>query len=132
MDLQHLHQQVARDLVIDKNNLDESAVKVPILYSKYLQLHSECVLMCLKLQSEYDELAAKKYMYYRNDYEVVLKNKAEIDVMMAGDKELQKLKMKLEYEKSCANYLESVCKQISGLSYLIKDAIEFRKFAAGI
>jgi len=132
MNLEHLQSQVSRDVRIDEQNLDTSAVNVPILYSKYLQLHSQCVLSCVKLQADYDKLYSKKYMFYRNDYSVILKNKAEIDVLIAGDEEIQNIRLRLDYEKTCANYLESVCKQIAGLSFLIKDAVEFKKFMNGM
>jgi len=132
MNIEKLQQEVAVDLIIDQNNLDSCAAGVPILHSKYLRLLTECQLVCLKLKADRDRLYREKYLYYRNDYCVLLKNKAEIDVLLNGDSELQILELRYEYEKTCASYLESVLKQISGLSFLIRDSIEWKKFKAGI
>jgi len=132
MNLEHIQQQVARDLKIDQNHLDSAAANVPILHSKYLQLFTESQLLCIKLQSEYDAEYKDKYLYYRNDYPVVLKNKAEIEVLISGDTEIQAMKLKLDYEKTCANYLEAVIKQINGMSFLIRDCLEFKKFENGM
>jgi len=132
MNLEHIQQQVSRDLKIDQLHLDSAAACVPILHSKYLQMFTEAQLNCLKLQAEYDSAYSDKYLYYRNDYPVVLKNKAEIDVLVSGDSELQAKRLKLDYEKTCANYLESVIKQINGMSFLIRDCLKFKKFENGM
>jgi len=131
MNLEAIQKQVERDVRIDESHLDSSAANVPILHSKYLQMFSQCQLECLRLQSEYETKYREKYLYYRNDFEVVLKNKAEIDVLMSGDEEMKRLRLRFEYEKTCADYLERVLKQITGLSFLIRDMIEWKKFMAG-
>jgi len=131
MNLQHIQQQAKRDIKINEANLDGTAIDVPMLHIKYLDMLTECQLRCVQLKSEYDTTYREKYLYYRNDFNVVLKNKAEIDVMLNGDGELNEKHLKLEYEKQCAAYLESVVKQIGSLSFLIRDAIEWRKFQQG-
>jgi len=131
MNLQHIQEQAARDIRIDSSNPNKTAVNVPMLHMKYLDLLTDSQLKCIALKHKYDSEYKKKYLYYRNDYNVVLKNKAEIDIFMAGDEELAEFYLKLEYEKKKANYLESLVKQIAGLSFLIRDIIEWDKFKAG-
>jgi len=131
MNLQHIQQQAARDLKIDEANYDRTANGVPMLHIKYLDMLTECQLKCVSLKSQYDSTYKEKYLYYRNDYNVVLKNKAEIEILMNGDEELNEIHLKLEYEKHVAAYIESVLYQIKGISFLIKDAIEWKKFQQG-
>jgi len=123
---------VKKEIRIDENNLDKSAISIPILHSKYLQLLHESQMKCVKLKAEYDQIYRTKYIYYRNDHNIIFKSKSEIEVMVDGDGEVQEKRMKLEYEKSKAEYLESVIKMIGGLSFLIRDAIEWKKFQAGM
>jgi len=131
MNLQHLQEQVKRDVRVDEKNLNHSAAHIPMLHHKYLEMLTEVQLKCVKLKADHDKLYRAKYMYYRNDFNVVLKNKAEIDILIDGDDEVQKVRLKLEYEKSVAAYLESVIKQIGGLSFLVRDIVEWSKFQAG-
>ena len=41
------------------------------------------------------------------------------------------LKQKVEYLKTICDYLDKTIKQISNRGFLIKDAIEWRKFTSG-
>jgi len=131
MTLEDLKKQVARDVKIDEANLDRTAVNIPMLYVKYLDLLHKSQLKCAKLKGDYDLIYRQKFLHYRNDHNVIFKNRGEIEIMIDGDGELQESRMKLDYEKRKAEYLETVLKIISGLSFNIRDAIEWRKFQAG-
>lgn len=131
MDFEQIKSEVADDLKIDEARLDKTAANVPRLHIKYLNLLQEEQAKVAYYKAMYKKLYRDRYVYYRNDYEVLLKNKAEIEVMLDGDEAVQKAKAKYEYHLMIANYLENVLKQISGLSFLIRDIIEWKKFQAG-
>jgi len=131
MNLEQLQIEVKKDLRIDQFNYDKTAAEIPQIHLKYLDKLFKCQAKLVSTQAKYDALYRKKYIFYKTDYEVVLKNKAEIDILIAGDEEVQKISMVLDFEKMKANYLESVIKQIAGISFLIKDSIEWKKFQAG-
>ncbi|MDX8384524.1 MAG: recombination mediator protein UvsY [Ghiorsea sp.] len=132
MPIERLKAQVESDLRIDNNNLNVSASTVPLLYSKYLNLLMDTQMKMSMAKADYDSAYSKKYLYYRNDYNVILKNKAEIDILISGDEDLSSKQFKLEYMKNMARYLESVLKMVSGLSFLIRDSIEWQKFKEGV
>lgn len=129
--LDEIKQQVQKDLQIDKRNPSFTAANIPLLHSKYLDMLNTIQLLCIELKAQYDVLYREKYLYYRNDFAVIPKNKAEIDVLIDGDEDVQKLKKKLDYYKTVAGYLESVMKQISSMPFLVRDFIEWEKFKAG-
>lgn len=131
MTFDELKEMVSKDLRIDENHLDRTAAMVPILYTKYLNMLQDEQVRVSFYKAKYKKIYRDKYTYYRNDYEVLLKNKSEIDVMIDGDSEVQEARTKYEYHLMIANYLENVLKQISGLSFLIRDMIEWKKFQAG-
>ena len=131
MNLNSLRAEVEKDVFIDKSDPSKTAVNVPLLHNKYLTILSDSQMRLLKVQSEYDTLYREKYLYYRNDYPVVLKGRSEVEVLLNGDEELQKLKIKLEYEKHICSYLESVLKQINQLSFHVKSVIEWERFKQG-
>ena len=49
-----------------------------------------------------------------------------------ADEEIRELKGKVEYYETVVDYLQEVVKSISNRSFQIKNAIEWRKFEAGI
>jgi len=132
MTFQELQDMVEKEICIDRSNPSNTAIKVPQLHSKYLNLLQKHQLVCIKLKTDHDKMYSRKYLYYKNDYNVMLKSKSEIDAMISGDEEITVIRDKLEYEKAVASYLESVLKQISGLSFLIRDIIEWEKFKVGV
>ena len=97
MNLNDLRAEVEKDVYVNKSDPSKTAVNIPVLHNKYLAMLSDSQMRLLKVQSEHDTLYRSKYLYYRNDYEVVLKGKAEIEILLAGDAELQKAKIRLEY-----------------------------------
>ena len=48
------------------------------------------------------------------------------------DEEIRELKGKIDYYETVVEYLQEVVKSISNRSFQIKNAIEWRKFEAGV
>ena len=57
--------------------------------------------------------------------------KQDVDKYIEADEDYIKLKQKVEYLKTICDYLDKTIKQISNRGFLIKDAIEWRKFTSG-
>lgn len=131
LSLGQIREMAEKEVRIDESNIDKTAMRIPQMHLKYLKMMQNAQMTCVALKQRLDTEYSKKYMYYRNDYTVIMKNKAEIDVMIDGDEDIQKLRAKLELEKAKADYLEAVIKQIGGFSFLIRDIIEWKKFQAG-
>ena len=61
-----------------------------------------------------------------------LKTKDEERTFIEADEEVRELKGKVEYYAPVVEYLQELVKSISNRSFQIKNAIEWRKFEAGI
>ena len=61
-----------------------------------------------------------------------LATKGDIALFMDADEEIRELKGKIDYYETVVEYLQEVVKSISNRSFQIKNAIEWRKFEAGV
>ena len=57
--------------------------------------------------------------------------RTDVDKYIESDEELIKAKQKCEYLNACVDYLDKTIRQITNRGFLIKDAIEWRKFTSG-
>ena len=143
MTLTEIQEQVRKDLKINDLELDIESLRIPSLHSKYLQLLTEHSLILKKTQGELNVLKRNKWIYYtgkateetykeRGDFSIKLKNKDEEKTFIDADNEYRELKGKVEYYETVVDYLQEIVKSVSNRSFQIKNAIEWRKFEAGI
>ena len=143
MTLSEIQEQVRKELKINDLELDIESLRIPSLHSKYLQLLTEHSLLLKKTQGEFAVLKRNKWIYYtgkapeevykeKGDFPLKLKTKDEERTFIEADEEVRELKGKLEYYETVVDYLQEVVKSISNRSFQIKNAIEWRKFEAGI
>ena len=143
MTLSEIQEQVRKELKINDLELDIESLRIPSLHSKYLQLLTEHSLLLKKTQGEYAVLKRNKWIYYtgkasddvykeKGDFPLKLKTKDEERTFIEADEEVRELKGKLEYYETVVDYLQEVVKSISNRSFQIKNAIEWRKFEAGM
>ena len=57
--------------------------------------------------------------------------KQDVDRYLYGDKKIQRLQMKIEYQSQCVFFLDSVLTQIRDRQWQIRNAIEFQKLTLG-
>ncbi|RPH05662.1 MAG: hypothetical protein CBC06_004385 [bacterium TMED46] len=143
MTLSEIQEKVRKELKINSLELDIESLRIPSLHSKYLQLLTEHSLLLKKTQGEYAVLKRNKWIYYtgkasedvykeKGDFPLKLKTKDEERTFIEADEEIRELKGKVEYYETVVDYLQEVVKSISNRSFQIKNAIEWRKFEAGI
>lgn len=143
MNLSEIQDQVKRDLKINDLELDIESLRIPALHTKYLQLLTENSLKLKKSNGELSVLKRNKWIYYtgkapeevykeKGDFPLKLKTKDEERTFIEADEEIRELKGKVEYYETVVDYLQEVVKSISNRSFQIKNAIEWRKFEAGI
>ena len=143
MTLTEIQDKVKKDLKINDMELDIESLRIPSLHSKYLQLLTEHSLLLKKTQGDYAVLKRNKWIYYtgkaseevykeKGDFPLKLKTKDEERTFIEADEEVRELKGKVEYYETVVEYLQEVVKSISNRSFQIKNAIEWRKFEAGI
>ena len=143
MNLSEIQDQVKRDLKINDLELDIESLRIPSLHIKYLQFLTENSLKLKKANGELAVLKRNKWIYYtgkasedvykeKGDFPLKLKTKDEERTFIEADEEIQKKKTEVEYYETVVDYQQEIVKQIGQRNFQIKNAIEWRKFEAGM
>ena len=140
MNLEELQELVDKDLKINDTELDLEALKTPQLHNKFMKYLTKFKLMLSRAETEYNILKKEKWEYYtgKAPAEVYALNpfdlkilKTDIDKYLDSDEELQRQKQKVDYLQTTVDFLDRTIRQISNRGFLIKDAIDWRKFTSG-
>ena len=140
MTLEELQQQVSKDFKLDDTELDSESVSIPLLHNKYLIHFNKFSLLLKKAEYEHKTMIKNKWEYYTGkadpsvykekpfDIKVL---KADVHIYMDSDPELQKADQKVAYLNQIVKYLEQVLRGVNNRTFLIKNAIEWKKFTSG-
>ena len=140
MDLEQLQDLAEKDLKINDTELDLESLKTPQLHNKYLKFLNKWKLLQSKANTDYYKLRKEKWEYYtgKADPDIYKEKpfdlkvlKADVHIYMDSDDELQKADQKAAYLKQVVSYLEQVLRSINNRTFLIKNAIEWKKFTSG-
>ena len=131
------------DCEIDETELSQESVKIPQLHNKYLILfHDERLRLrtmkfdhskLLKVKREYfsgrmDETELEAYDWEPFQYKLL---KADVQEYIDADDDIIEGKKKLSLQEEKVEYLESVVKSLTNRGYLIKNAIDWKRFTEG-
>ena len=131
------------DCHIDETELSQESVKIPQLHNKYLILfHDERLRLrtmkfdhskLLKVKREYfsgrmDETELEAYDWEPFQYKLL---KADVQEYIDADDDIIEGKKKISLQEEKVEYLESVVKSLSTRGYLIKNAIDWKRFTEG-
>ena len=140
MTLEELQQSVNKDFKLDDTQLDVESVNIPLLHNKYLIHFNKFNLLLKKAEYGHKSLLKEKWEYYTGkadpsvykekpfDIKVL---KADVHIYMDSDPELQKADQKVAYLNQIVKYLEQVLRGVNNRTFLIKNAIEWKKFTSG-
>lgn len=140
MTLEELQESANRDLKIDETDLGSESINIPILHNKYLQHFNKFSLLLKKAEYDHKLLVREKWEYYtgKADASVYQEKpfdlkvlKADVHIYIDSDEELQKADQKVAYLNVVVKYLEQVLRSINNRTFLIKNAIEWKKFTSG-
>ena len=140
MQFSELQSLVEIDLKIDDTELDLEAIRTPQIHSKYLNFYTQFTLQLKKAEDERKTMYRDKWEYYtgKADAHVYQQRpfdikvlKADVHIYMDSDPELQKADQKVAYLNQIVKYLEQVLRSINNRTFLIKNAIEWKKFTSG-
>jgi len=140
MTLEELQQSVDRDLKIDDTELDSESIKIPLLHNKYLQHFNKFSLLLKRAEYDRKVLVRQKWEYYTGKSDAsVYKEKpfdlkilrTDVHIYMDSDEELQRADQKEAYLKQVVSYLEQVLRSINTRNFIIKNAIDWKKFTSG-
>ena len=144
MTLDELQQAWAVDCVIDEQNPDKASAKSPQLHSKYLNELISFKMKLNKIQLDMLELKNAKTKYFRGEMTREELNergwvqwqyktlKSEIESLLDGDSDIQKLYAREAYVKTAIYFLESVIGEIRSRSFHCKNIITWMQFRSGV
>lgn len=135
------------DSKVDKNDLSDSSMKIARLHAKYLELLTHARLRLRKLESDFDKLKQKKWLWYEGRLD-----KAEMDELgwpydpfsggtkpLKGDKELffkadidlvEKTDL-IAYQKEIVNALVDIMEAVKWRHQIVRNIIDWERFTSG-
>ena len=142
MNLDQLKEESRKDLIIEnKEQLGSESLKNQKIKLKYLDQRSKFQLLLQKANGDYQRMYRQKWEYYGGKADVkiyvtkpfdlkVLKN--DLAMYISSDEEIIQLMDKIGYLEIVIKYLEGIIKSIDNRGWDIKNAIEWKKFEAGM
>ena len=142
MDLDQLKEEASKDLIIaNEEQLGSESLKNQKIKIKYLDQRSRFQLLLQRANGNYQRMYREKWEYYggKADAKVyvakpfdlkVLKN--DLAMYISSDEEIIELMDKIGYLEIVIKYIDGVIKSIDNRGWDIKNAIEWKKFEAGM
>ena len=141
MTLDELRLQVSQDLKVDDEHLDTESLKNQEIKAKYLEHKSKFELLLFKAKGDYKRLYREKWEYYggKSDAKIYATKpfdlkvlKTDLGVYISADEEIIDAENKIGYLETVVDYIKGVIKSIDNRGWDIKNAIEWKKFEAGV
>ena len=138
MTIEEIMEMWGEDSHIDDKDLDNESLKIPNLHQKYLDIYSTEKRKLSDLKTHW------KVLFQQRLEVVISKNgkapehnirisKSELEKhYVAADESLQKAEKILNEQEGKVDYLKSVLSMIENRSFHINNAINWRKFVAGL
>ena len=141
MNLEELKLQVSQDLRVDDEHLDTESLKNQEIKAKYLDHKSKFELLLFKAKGDYKRLYREKWEYYggKADAKIYASKpfdlkvlKTDLGVYISADEEIIDAENKIGYLETVVDYVKGVIKSVDNRGWDIKNAIEWKKFEAGL
>jgi hypothetical protein len=141
MTLDELKLQVQRDLKVDNEHLDTESLKNQEIKANYLDYKSRYELLLYKAKGDYKRMYREKWEYYggKADAKIYATKpfdlkvlKTDLAVYISADEEMINAENKVGYLETVVDYIKGVIKSVDNRGWDIKNAIEWRKFEAGV
>jgi len=141
MTLDELKLQVQRDLKVDNEHLDTESLKNQEIKANYLDHKSRYELLLYKAKGDYKRLYREKWEYYggKADAKIYATKpfdlkvlKTDLAVYITSDEEIINAENKVGYLETIVDYIKGVIKSVDNRGWDIKNAIEWKKFEAGV
>ena len=141
MNLDELKLQVSQDLRVNDEHLDTESLKNQEIKAKYLEYKSKFELLLFKAKGDYKRLYREKWEYYggKADAKIYASKpfdlkvlKTDLGVYISADEEIIDAENKIGYLETVVDYIKGVIKSVDNRGWDIKNAIEWKKFEAGL
>ena len=123
MNLDDIQCMWEKDSQLDKDNLHDESLKIPVLHAKYHELFNNTLLLRKKAEQQRKNIRHERYEYFsgKADPEVYVENpfpkkirdKDTMQKYLDADEKLSQINLKIDYYETQLNYIESILKQLS-------------------
>ena len=143
MKFEEIQYQWTLDCVMDETELSQESIKIPQLHNKYLIFYSNEKLKFKEIKYLFAGLIKRKRDYYSGrmtakelemaDWEPFQLKllKADVQEYIDADDNVIESKKILALQEEKVDYLEAIVKGLSTRGYLIKNAIDWKRFTEG-
>ena len=141
MNIDELKLEVQADLKINNEHLDTESLKNQEIKAKYLDIKSKYELLLFKAKGDYKRLYRDKWEYYggKADAKIYVSKpfdikvlKTDLSVYITSDEDVINAENKIGYLETVVDYVKGVIKSVDNRGWDIKNAIEWKKFEAGV
>jgi hypothetical protein len=141
MNLDELKHEVCADLKINNEHLDTESLKNQEIKAKYLDIKSKYELLLFKAKGDYKRIYRDKWEYYggKADAKIYISKpfdikvlKTDLSVYITSDEDVINAENKIGYLETVVDYVKGVIKSVDNRGWDIKNAIEWKKFEAGV
>jgi hypothetical protein len=141
MTLDELKLQVQKDLKVDNEHLDTESLKNQEIKATYLDYKTRYELLLFKAKGDYKRMYREKWEYYggKADAKIYATKpfdlkvlKTDLAVYITSDEEIINAENKVGYLETVVDYIKGVIKSVDNRGWDIKNAIEWKKFEAGV
>lgn len=128
------------DAKIDRSDLGNESLKIPVLHAKYLKLLREEKQVLNKMQMDLQALTHRKSEYYMGKGTIEEYNrkplnlkvlKGDLTRYVEADEEVMEMSMRVSDQNDKILTINEMIKSINNRNFLIKSAIDWLKFTQG-
>ena len=132
-----------QDSRVDRNALDDEALKLSQLHHKYHRIYTNERLVLRKYEAELKVLKLDKYEFYTQGPTKETQDRgwqlppigkiirSDVGQYLDADKDLIELSLKIGVQHEKIELLESIIKTISNRGFQIKTAVDWIKYTGG-
>ena len=143
MTLEEIYSEWAKDGEIDQHNISNESANIPKLHNKYFQMYMQEGLKLKKLKADYKAFVKLKTAYYKGELDMeemreygweplplkILKQ--DIPTYVDADQDVINKSLRIGYQESIVDYLESIIKQITNRGFQLKTIVDWERFRTG-
>ena len=142
MKLEELQNEAREDLAITNHErLDQESFKNQKIKSKWLDHKTKYEQLLMMRKAEHQKMYREKWEYYggKADAKIYVTKpfdlkvlKSDLSIYIESDEEIIQLEHKVAYLETVVKYIDGVLKSINSRGWDIKNAIDWKKFEAGM
>jgi hypothetical protein len=143
MTLEEIYESWAKDGEIDQHNISNESANIPKLHNKYFQIYMQEGLKLKKLKADYKAFFKLKTEYYKGELDMeemreygweplplkILRQ--DIPTYVDADQDIINKSLRIGYQESMVDYLESIIKQITNRGFQLKTIVDWERFRTG-